>query len=307
MLLTTRPRPSVLGHFSGLPGRRFWLLGGHLARHVATRLRLASRSVSLFLRPAADIRSLDESVRQKYSHPLELEAHRKEALAGPTGLQRQFLGRYLNPGSKILDVGCAAGRISLAASRAGSDVTAVDACPLMAHEAQGLARRQALAARFCAMDARRLAFADAAFDMVLMFGAVVSYIPTHMGRVQALREAYRVLKPDGKLLVETQSRTSRRVYRGFFAALSSAHRVLEWFGHRTAWEVGDRLGVSVSAAQSESLVYFHMYSPDELARDLVEAGFRPVPVDTSLYLIHYVGVKPRPATERSLVSQNLRQ
>src|SRR5262249_60813084 len=55
--------------------------------------------------------------------------------------------------------------------------------------------------------------------------------------------------------------------------------------------VGDGYGVVVSGARTPERVYYHMYAPEELERDLRADGFQPTAVDTRLYLMHYVAVK----------------
>jgi len=254
-------------------------------------LAAVTRSAALLLGLAPPRGALEDTVRRKYAHPAEVAAHRAEALAGPTPSQAAFLARWLAPRSVVLDVGCAAGRTALGAARRGHRVVGVDITAAMVREAVTLARELGLAARFCVMDARALAFPAGVFDAVLLLGSTLSYIPGRADRLRALGEAWRVLRPGGRVLVETQSREATPQYRLFFAAAARAHRLLTALGRRPAWEVGDRLGVRVSAARSGSAVYFHMYAPAELAHDLAEAGFLPVAVETSRYLMHYVGLK----------------
>jgi 2-polyprenyl-3-methyl-5-hydroxy-6-metoxy-1,4-benzoquinol methylase len=250
-------------------------------------------SISLLLWRPAQINLLEESVRRKFSDPAEVAGHRAEALSGLTPHQREFVNRHAMPGARVLDIGCAAGRASLALAASGDRVVAIDRCATMVGEAAGLARTRGLDLGFCVMDARALGFAEATFDTVLMLGSTLSYIPGRDARIRVLSQACRVLKPGGKLLVETQSRASSRTFRAFFAAMAWGDRLLRRLGRATAWELGDRFGIKVSAAQSASPVYFHMYEPKELESDLAVAGLVPAVDDTSLYLMHYVGTKPR--------------
>jgi SAM-dependent methyltransferase len=250
-------------------------------------------SISLVLWPPARVGLLEETVRRKFSDPAEVEGHRAEALSGLTPHQRQFLDRHAVPGARVLDIGCAVGRASLALAAGGDRVVAIDRCPTMVGEAAGLARTRRLDLSVCVMDARALGFAEGTFDTALLLGSTLSYVPGRDARIRVLSQACRVLKPGGKLLVETQSRAYSPMFRAFFAAMAWGDRLLRRLGRASAWELGDRFGVKVSAARSASPVYFHMYEPTELESDLAVAGLVPAVDDTSLYLMHYVGTKPR--------------
>src|SRR5262245_44454412 len=106
----------------------------------------------------------------------------------------------VRPGSRVLDVACGTGGALLeAARRAGPDgfVVGVDLAEPMAAEA---ARRlRALPARGAAlvMDAERLAFRPAAFDVVCCASAIYA-LDDQAGAVRALRA---LLRPGGVLAV----------------------------------------------------------------------------------------------------------
>jgi SAM-dependent methyltransferase len=144
---------------------------------------------------------------------------------------------------------------------------------------------------FSVMNAQALALHDESFDAVLMLGSVLSHIPFRRARLATLREAHRVLTPGGTLLIETQSRASARRHRVFFGVMAGLRRALEALGQRPVWEVGDRFGIEVSGAGRGQRVYSHMYAPDELERDLREAGFEPRPIERAIYLMRYVATK----------------
>jgi tRNA (uracil-5-)-methyltransferase TRM9 len=259
--------------------------------NLVGHLSLALQSLTLLFLPTAKARWLGRTVAEKYSDQAEIEEHRDQALRGPGPTQRRLLETYLTPGAEVVDIGCAAGRFCLAMSEWGHRVVGVDLAEPMVREAVRLARERGRAVSFGIMDAQALALREKSFDVALMLGSVLSHVPGRRTRLRALREAHRVLKPGGCLLVETQSRASRRRDRLFFAAMSAIRRILEALGRPPVWEVGDRFGVQVSAAGPGRRVYFHMYAPDELEDDLRAAGFEPCSVDTSLYLMRYVATR----------------
>jgi demethylmenaquinone methyltransferase/2-methoxy-6-polyprenyl-1,4-benzoquinol methylase len=94
------------------------------------------------------------------------------------------------PGRRILDLCTGTGAIAIRCGRRGARVTAVDLTPSMFTRAVRKAR--GLPVRFAGMDARRLAFPDAAFDAVLLSFALHD-MPRRV-RGEVLREAARVAR-----------------------------------------------------------------------------------------------------------------
>lgn len=106
----------------------------------------------------------------------------------------RFAGKAApNLDSRILEIGCSSGLLMLALRDAGySDVTGID----VSDTAIEAARRRGLQ-NVARMDAARLDFPDAAFDLVIA-SDVLEHIP-HDGA--ALREWRRVLRPGGELVL----------------------------------------------------------------------------------------------------------
>ena len=94
-------------------------------------------------------------------------------------------------GARVLDIACGPGYAAASASARGALATGIDFSSEMAEEARG--RYPAL--DFQEGDAEQLSFPDSSFDaVVLNFGML------HLGRPeQALREAHRVLRQDGRI------------------------------------------------------------------------------------------------------------
>jgi SAM-dependent methyltransferase len=99
----------------------------------------------------------------------------------------------LAPGDHVLDVGCGGGLLLRDALATGASATGVD----HSEEMVELARRRAPGAQVLLGDAEQLPCADAAFTAVSM-SVVFFFLPEP---VQALREARRVLQPEGRLAV----------------------------------------------------------------------------------------------------------
>jgi ubiquinone/menaquinone biosynthesis C-methylase UbiE len=111
--------------------------------------------------------------------------------------QAAFVLPYLRPGMDLLDIGCGPGTITLGLAQAVAPghVTGID------HDRQHIESAKELAAdqgvnnvTFQKGDAFSLAFEDGSFD-VAFENNMFTYLA--QGAVEAAREAYRVLKPQG--------------------------------------------------------------------------------------------------------------
>ncbi|HJV76033.1 MAG TPA: class I SAM-dependent methyltransferase, partial [Noviherbaspirillum sp.] len=110
----------------------------------------------------------------------------------------EFLARLnIQPGTRMLDVGCGAGQIAIPASRAGVRVTGVDIASNSIEQAQTRAKAEGLDAQFDEGDAEMLPYPDASFDLVVsLIGAMFAPRPQ---RVAA--ELIRVCRPGGRIVM----------------------------------------------------------------------------------------------------------
>jgi len=107
-------------------------------------------------------------------------------------------------GMRVLDIGCGRGEILRHCAELGAQAYGVDYAPVAARMARSLvmgAGERSGAVGIYLADAKWLPFSAASFDRVLMFDLVEHLYPWELA--QALAEARRVLRPDGRLIVHT--------------------------------------------------------------------------------------------------------
>ena len=147
-------------------------------------------------------------------------------------------------GDTILDLAGGNGRHGILALKSGARVVGADFSRSLLH----FAAERGLGVVQC--DARDVPFRDHSFDGAL-FVAALHCIPTRAGRIGALAELRRVLRPRGRALVTVWSRFREQGLRG--------------------WNVAD---ADVPWGDVER--YYHFYTPVELVADCRVAGWRDV-------------------------------
>ncbi|MFA5309185.1 MAG: class I SAM-dependent methyltransferase [Dehalococcoidales bacterium] len=123
-------------------------------------------------------------------------------------IHEDFIRRYLKHGDRVLDAGSGPGRFSILAARAGARVTALDisdkqleiAGQKIAESGQTAGIERCVRADICDLSL----FPDGRFDMVICFGAVLTYVCEK--RRQAAAELVRVTRPGGVILVGVGSK-----------------------------------------------------------------------------------------------------
>ena len=133
--------------------------------------------------------------------------------------EKQLRLAKLQPGERVLDVGCGTGTLAIAAKKhvgqAGT-VTGVDPAAEMIERAMQKARRAGVDVDFRTAAAEQLPFADGSFD-VMLSSLMLHHLPKAI-RGEGVKEMRRVLKPAGRLLVVDFGRPSSQS-KGFLARL----------------------------------------------------------------------------------------
>lgn len=125
----------------------------------------------------------------------------------------EHVASYLRPGDLVLELGCGYGRVMAPLAHRCGTIVGIDTSPSSLEMATdylaGVANR-----RLARMDAAALGFGDRVFDVVLCVQNGISAF--HINQVDLIREAVRVTRPGGSVLLSSYSES-------FWA-----HR-LEWF------------------------------------------------------------------------------
>jgi ubiquinone/menaquinone biosynthesis C-methylase UbiE len=180
--------------------------------------------------------------------------------ASVAGIYFGMLGRIgLEPGEVLIDIGTGRGEmLAVAIEHGAARAVGIEYSP----DAAALARRTIEMrgmedhAEVVEADARSIPLPDETADVVTLLDVVEHLMPDELDR--SLREAHRLLRPGGRLLIHTfPTRTIRKVYR-----------VQRWLlpGRRRRWPVDPRIPVEI-------LMHVNEQTRRQLLRSLRRAGF----------------------------------
>jgi 2-polyprenyl-3-methyl-5-hydroxy-6-metoxy-1,4-benzoquinol methylase len=178
----------------------------------------------------------------------------------------------IQPGTRVLDLGCGYGRFSLPLARLGCDVTALDASCTQLELARAAAEGEGLRMSFVRADMRDLDIVGG-FDVVLLLGTALGYVDDPDGDQTAVATAARALAPGGALVIDTENREPKlraapQVWFRMGEALLWAERDYDHltgrWTERMEWENGGGRDVA------EYRLW--LYTAAELRRMLIAAG-----------------------------------
>jgi SAM-dependent methyltransferase len=115
----------------------------------------------------------------------------------------------VDAGQRLLDVACGSGYAAMVAGQRGVDVSGIDAAVGLID----IARERTPSGDFRIGDMDALPFDDESFDVIVTIAGIVA------GRDAAAREAFRVLRPGGRLGLASWGSPKRRGHLLYFMAL----------------------------------------------------------------------------------------
>lgn len=209
-----------------------------------------------------------EEVKEFYENGAEVGRLERGLGVIEAARTKEILSRYVKPGMRVYDVGGGVGYYSDWLAGQGFDVIMFELAPAAVKYA-----RERCSHPFPAFtaDARQLPAEDASCDAVLLMGPLYHLLEWE-SRLQALREANRVLRPGGLLLAVGISKFSSMTW-----ALSTYWAGNEFLDDEVYMDMLRRelrTGEHLRPEKYPNFIaqaYFH--TPEGLAAELEEAGF----------------------------------
>ncbi len=194
-----------------------------------------------------------------------------------TNQETDFIADALNLTEKdwVLDAGCGWGRHSIALAKRGISVVGLDYSEYLLEKAKQRADQAGIEVEFIHGDIRALPFPDASFTAIFSYFTSFGYFSDEENK-QALKEFSRVLKPKGKLLIETINLPyilKNFMHKNWFKAGESTYVIEEMrFDAETSRVYNKRYIFKDGAFLTEREHFVRLYLYPEMAQILSEIG-----------------------------------
>ena len=174
----------------------------------------------------------------------------------------QFLSQYIKAGDRVLDLGCGNGRLLELLKDRKIIYTGLDSSQKLV----AIARKKHPGHNFITANALSLPLEGASFDIIYSI-AVLHHIPSQEIRLTFLKEAKRVLKPGGQLVLTVWN---LNIFKRWPLILK--HVFLKFLG-RSQLDLGDLL-----VPWGKIKRYVHFFSKQELEGLIIRAGFEKIEI-----------------------------
>jgi ubiquinone/menaquinone biosynthesis C-methylase UbiE len=119
--------------------------------------------------------------------------------------ERALCTRFWEPGQRVLDLGCGAGRTTVPLVQEGYEVVGLDLSRPMIDQAKRFCDHLDLPVLLNVADATELPYKSEIFDGILFSYNGIELIPKRIGKRLVMGEAWRVLRPGGHLIFTTHA------------------------------------------------------------------------------------------------------
>ena len=184
--------------------------------------------------------------------------------------------------SKVLDLCCGDGRISLQLARLGYHVTGLDLSLAMLQLAQRKAKRANLRIRWIQLDMRDMAFSEE-FDAIINISTSFGFFANEQDNVRTLYSAANALRKEGKLLLDLENvyylSHMARLY-GTTPTYQPVDRFKGWLEEATFFDpISHNVQMNLRLWREETVIkevkgIYRVYSFPEMRSLLESSGFR---------------------------------
>ena len=221
---------------------------------------------------------LFQSVRDYYSTEESLTYYsdrtRNVGLFPP---ERAMVKRFMTPPATVLDVGCGAGREALELTRMGFRVIGVDITPRLLEEARRIVSQRSLSIEFVQGDGTSLDFPNESFDYVLLIAQMIYHVPLKTNRRRLLREAGRVVRVGGTILLtyhDWDIEKNHRPWGWHNGEHVNAPRPEELPKTLKAIEPGDYFTRDCQGALADTFGFAHHFTREEMEEEVLASGLQ---------------------------------
>ncbi len=215
--------------------------------------------------------------REKYMQPEEVAVFTRHVERGLDSFERKIISEYLEPGCRVLDAGCGAGREAFVLYEMGCrDITAIDISPAMIDAAKLENEKRGCGIKFREADVYAYSKdSEGTFDLILLITQLMCHIPGRRARIELLSNLGRLLTEKGVIILSTHNRHEGNRYRLRWKLLAFFMKVARALG-LTRLEFGDLLATQVSEADSKKRAFVHIFTVEEVLGEVKEAGLKLV-------------------------------
>ena len=211
--------------------------------------------------------AIKELVRGTYENPHVVSRY---VDIGLWPAEEALVLEYVPEGARLLDVGCGAGRASIALAEMGIDVVGIDLSRTMVAVARQQADLVSVEAAFDIMDVTKLRFPNASFEVALFSYNGIELLPGREGKKRAMEEICRVLKPGGVFIFCSHSLFALNRFAMFRLTTFLRFCAGRIFGLPIKEK---ELGERFIDEPDEEVKYLQILPPSMLAKMLHESGF----------------------------------